>query len=112
MIERLDYLLNKQPNLHCGNCYQIKSDTGLKPLCERQGCPIQHLAPIVSINKRCQNYLRYKQLNRNNAIQVLQEKTLRSTGLFDDLLNFFKAEDLYTEFFNSKSKSNGNNFRR
>lgn len=70
----------------------------VSPACKRPiGCPAGDLIRDDELTERFKSYLEYKQLNRVNSLQVLQEECLKKAGLFDDVDTLIKCETVYAE---------------
>lgn len=97
-LKRLEWLLVKNPELHCEKCFEVYKRSELKPLCKNgKGCPIEDVAPLVYINKRVNKFRQYKILSETNTPEPLLLEILDQVGLKDDINTLIQAEVFYAQ---------------
>lgn len=74
------------------------------PACKSGGCPIEDLASDEQLNVICLDFIRYKKLNRNNTLHILQEQVLKRSGFYYDVDLLCDAEDIYSKAIENESK--------
>ena len=70
----------------------------LKPLCRTsRGCPIEDVAPVISINKRCDKFRMYKALSETNTPESVLIRLMKEANVYDDLNVLISAEVIYSK---------------